>query len=329
MQLPQRWTPGYGAPGPCVSSPWPCNPLNPDAMKVIVRSPIASPYAYRWILANDRRLALGDSVDFVAEPQTIAQTLNGAQIATGTDHVTANQPYGKVHHVSIAVDGELLDPIGSEIRQPPEVSALGNRSSLLKARITLGMGNARIRKFDFDIGAGVEFDVKAYKIKNIEVLIPDPRVPILNAELLVPPPSQPEGQLSTLLTTTTYFTTIATGQHNPLTYTVPLILAGEEQASWMVPRVADSVAVTGGVNAFDDAASGGVIVDFIYVTGGLREVVFGPPFPNFSILDQVALPAGSSRLPHTLIPGNANAFLVRRTFETASTLVNVVQVLNL
>jgi hypothetical protein len=327
------WGAGWAPPGyapACNTGPYFCDPLNPDAYKVIVRVPIVSPYAFQWILANDRRLMLGDSVDYVSTPQTIKQTLNGAQISLGNDHVNANQPYGKVQHVSIAVDGELADPIGSPLREPPEVGAIGSRSSLLKARITLGMGTARRRWFDFDIGAGVEFDVKAYKIKNIEVLIPDPRVEIptlADAPQPTPPATAfTEGQLSTVLTTTTYFTTHSTGQHNPLTYTTPIILNGAFSEAF-VPRVADSVEVTGASSDDGLGAGLGLFYDFLYVPDGIRLATYTAP-PSYAVLDSMRLPTGFTTFPRQLIPGNANAFRVRRTPGSPNFMTNLIQVLN-
>lgn len=309
-----------------------CNPLSPDATKYIVRSPLASPGAFRWILPNQPRSAnpIG-GVDYVASSMPTRRA-NGAIIHDGSQGVAQNGLYGKWHHVSIEVDGELMIDAALPPPDPPAVQdAKGNQSSLLKARIRLGMGNSRVREFDFDIGAGVEFDVACYSVLSIEVLIPDPEEggsfdPPFTDESGVPI-TAPALQLATVLSPTVYYTTYSGRQHNPLTYTTPTLLDATNPV-WLIPRVSESVAITGGINAIA-AAGSTVLVDFVYVPSLLSEVLPGSTgFPPFFILDTVAVPTGSSRIPQSLIPGNANAFLVRRTIETTSTLVNVVQVLN-
>ena len=300
-----------------------CNPLSPDAMKYIVRVPLVSAYAFEWIKANNPRDGIGDSVDFVKSLTTNRRN-NGAIIHEGNERVAQNSPYGKWHHVSIEVDGELMLDAAAALPEPPQIQSLGNLSSILKARITLDLGNARVRTFDFDIGAGVEFEVAAYNVQEIEVLIPDPRV---NIPFEPPVGGSDPGpqQLATVLTSTVYFTTYSGRQHNPLVYTTPVVLTVND-AVWFVPRVSDSIELSGGVDDIAVAA-GDVIVDFIYVPRQLRAVTPTAP-PAFFILDQIALEAGSSRFPRVLIPGNANAFRVRRAFGTPSTTVNLIQVLN-
>lgn len=303
----------------------PCNPLSPDAYKWWLTLPLVSPYAFRWIPANDPRVqpASGD-LFFVKEASPSATSGNGAIIHFGDQRLGQNTPFGKWHHVSITVNGELAVPVADAPPEPPEIQSTGNFASLLKARITLGMGAARVREFEFDIGAGVEFDVAAYSVNKIELLVPDPRVVIPGEP---PPVGDDPGplQLGTVLTPTVYFTTQSGRQHNPLTYTVPVVLSAAAPG-WIIPRVRDSVFISAGTDEFQDLA-GGAFLDFLYVPGGLREATFGP-FPPFFVLDTIALPAGSTRFPQTIIPGNANAFAVRRAFESADTVINVVQILN-
>lgn len=297
-----------------------CNPLSPDAQKVLVRVPLVSPYAFQWILANNPRDDIGDNVIFVHEPRAVDLGLNGAVIHTGTERLAQNPPLGKWHHVQIDVPGELATAADTEPPEPPEVQSTGNRSTLLKARITLDLGTARQRQFDFDIGAGVEFDVACYAVSRVEVLIPDPRVAIDNA----PPPEGQAGpfQLSTVLTTTIYWQLYGRSPIQPLTYTVPAVAA---EGTLFVPRQPTAVAITGGIDAVA-AAAGEVVVDFLYVPDGFRQAQYSAP-ASFFVLDQVAIPAGSSRFPRTVIPGNANAFRVR--FEGgAATQASLIQVLS-
>jgi hypothetical protein len=301
-----------------------CNPLSPDAQKVLVRVPLVNPGAFRWILANDPRDEIADEVSFLHAPTT-TRGGNGALIHSGTERLAQNPPLGKYHYVSIEVDGEIAYDIGEApvfepLLQPPVVQSTGNRSSLLKARITLDMGTGKQRKFDFDIGAGVEFSVAAYAISKIEVLIPDPRVSI-------PAEPSPEGdtgpfQLATVLTTTAYFTQQSARQKNPLTYTVPAAL-NVNLTEFFVPRVADSVAIEAG--AFEGTS---IVVDFLYVPPGFREASYTAP-ASYYVLDSAQPPTATSRIPRTLIPGNANAMRVRRTGGPAgSQVVNLIQVLN-
>ena len=302
-----------------------CNPLSPDAYKWICYLPIFSVYAYQWIPANQPTIPESGDLLFVKEASPSNTSGNGAIIHFGTQWIGQNAVMGKWQHVSIHVNGELALPVGSPEPPPHVVQSTGNRSSALKARITLGMGAARIREFEFDIGAGVEFDVACLAINKLELLVPDMRVDI---PVEPPPVGEDPGplQLATVLTPAIYFTTISGRQHNPLTYTVPVVMSADAP-SWLIPRVRDSVAITGGT---DEAGllAGGIIVDFVYVPGGVQQTTSGPPFPPFFVLDQVALPPGSTRIPQTLIPGNANAFIIRRTFETDDNVVNLVQVLN-
>ena len=291
-----------------------CNPLTPDAYKYLVRIPLVSAFAFQWILANQGRLDLGDSVDYI-KALVATRGANGAVIHAGTERLGQNAPFGKWHHISIEVDGELLYDATTDPRlEASEVQSTGNRSSLLKARITLDLGNGRQRDFDFDIGAGVEFDVACYAVSKLEVLIPDPRVAVPNDPPPVPPPAVAL-QSATVLTSTIYLATQQSHVAQPLTYTVPLIIANDPGAAF-VPRVPDSVEVTGGTDEFI-ATAGGAIIDFLYRPGGLRQVEYAtsPRAPaSFFVLDQIALPAASTRFPRVLIPGNANAFRVRRTF---------------
>jgi len=309
-----------------------CNPLSPDSYLYLVRVPLVSPYAFRWVLQEPRTPELG-SLTFVKDSSPSAPHSGNASILhMGDERVAQNSPFGKWQHISMSVDGEVAHPVDESVLSPSAIRTRGSRSSLLKARLTLAMGTSRVRYIDFDVSAGVEFDVAAYSVQKIEVLVPDPRVDIPNEPDPIGDDPGPL-QLETLLRSSVYFTLGSARQHNPLTYTVPVILAGEAQASWLIPRVADSVDVTGGIDAI--AADGAtVMLDFVYVPdwatapNGVAEVLFGPPFPPFFVLDTVVVPTGSSRFPRTTIPGNANAFLVRRTIESDDTYVSVVQILN-
>ncbi len=295
-----------------------CNPLSPDAYKYIVRVPLVSVYAFQWVLANQPDDGNGSSVDYVKSQRTTRRN-NGAVIHEGTERLAQNTPMGKWHHVSIEVAGELMTDVDTEVLEPPLVQSTGNKSSLLKGRITLDMGNARIRKFDFDIGAGVEFDVVCYSVQKIEVLIPNPLVEI---------PAEPEAggtitgpqQTATVLTTTVYMTHGSCCSQQPLSHTTPLFLVSAGDDTWFVPRTADSIEIAAGTTSDD------IVIDFIYVPTGFRDASQVAP-TGFFILDNILpgllMPTRVAQVP---IPGNANAYRVRLT--GATTFVNLVQILN-
>ena len=306
----------------------PCNPLTPDARKVIVRSPlVTSPYTFRWIRPNEQAEGNIGTVDYVKVPGPQAQRLNGAVIHDGTPRIGQNPPMGKWHHVSIAVNGELL--IDAELPPPnsPDVVApAGNLSSLLKARIRLAMGTGRERTFDFDIGAGVEFDVACYAVNLLEVLIPDPTLEVPNAPIAQGSPPA-AFQLASVITPTIYFTPqLPEGFRQPLTYTVPTVLSADPNDNFFIPRVAGAIEIEVGVND-TQAAVDGLIVDFLYVPPVVPVATFVAP-ASFFLLDSVGLAASSRRIPRILIPDTANAFRLRRTFADDDTIVNFIQVLN-
>ena len=302
-----------------------CNPLTPDSREVIVRSPlVTSPYTFRWIRPNERTEGDLGTVDYVKTPGTVTQRLNGATIHDGTNRVGQNPPLGKWHHVSIAVNGEIM--IDAELPRPEApavVAPAGNLSSLLKARIRLAMGTSRERTFDFDIGAGVEFDVACYAVQVLEVLIPDPNLVVAGAPVAQGSPPA-AFQLASVLTPTIYFTSLRPeGFRQPLTYTVPTVIPGA--ADFFIPRVAGAIQIEVGV---DDilAAVDGLVVDFLYVPPVLPVATFTAP-TSFFLLDSVGLAASSRRIPRILIPDTANAFRLRRTGGD-ETIVNFIQVLN-
>lgn len=306
-------------------SPTRCSPLSPDAYVYLVRLPLASPYATEWIVANDPRLGLGDDVVYVDQPGTPKLSGNGGVIHFGDQGLAQNPPMGKFHYVSLAVGGELMLPVDEAPPNAATVRSAGGRSSILKCRATLGLGNARVDAFDFDIGAGTEFTIAAYAINKLEVLVPDPRVDIPDA---LPPVGDDPGplQLATVLTATVYQTQQSPiGQHSPLTYGVPVILSANNTQAF-VPRVPKSQQITAIVDEID-AAAAGVTVEFIAVPGGLLATSYVAP-PTYFVVGQATLRPSESVIPQTMIPPTANAYRVTRTFGTDETLVNLIQILN-
>lgn len=313
-----------------------CNPLSPDIRKVRVRSGLASPYTFRWVLPA---IALPTTpptppigaVDFLSGANVTANRVQGAHGATihdGNARIAQNPPLGKWQHVTFEVDGELMTPLEDPPLLASAIQGHGNRATLLKARIHLGLGTGRVRSFDCDIGAGVEFDVAAYQINGIEVLIPDP-----SDDATPPITPTPVGQtpldrkIETVITVGAYFTAGSPqGFRQPLTYTVPVVLAANMQQNFFVPRVAGALEIEAMADE-QQAAADGLIIDFIYVLDQLAEATFTAP-PTFFVLSSVSTPGGSHQIPRTLIPDQCNAFRIRRTFAGNDTGASFIQVLN-
>ena len=304
--------------------------LTPDARMNRVRSGRASPYTFRWVLANQRGqgVATVGAVDWVSGRAQSFIGADGARIHDGTSRLAQNTPIGKWHHVSVEVDAEVFTPLDEAPLNPTQIRQQGNRSSLLKARIEVALGTARIRTFDFDIGSGVDLDVAAHAINWIEVLVPDP------AEDARPPSDpQPVGaalgerKIESVLTTTAYFTTGSPAQRQPLTYTVPVYLSnGNQETIMYLPRVSASIEVEL-VTDEQQAAADGIIVDFIYVPNVLPAATYIQPSSYF-ILSSVGLPRNSHRIPRTSIPDGCNAFRVSRLFGSDDTSSSLIQILN-
>lgn len=301
-----------------------CNPLSPDSMKYLVRVPLISPYAFRWILPNTPQDGDIGSVDYVKQI-TPATRKNGAVIHEGNERVAQNSPFGKWQTIGIEVDGELMVAASNPEPDLTLVQSTGNRSSLLKARATLDLGNARTRSFDFDIAAGVGFAVPAYSVQKLEVLVPDPRVEI-------PFERDPVGvdpgplQSATVLTTSAYFTAQQPNTRSILTYTTPIFITAAD-ATWFVPRAQESVEIQLALNTFTVGTSI-VLLDFLYVPEGIREATQVAP-TTFFLLDQLTLDVlgGPSRSMKVAIPGNANAYRLTRSVVTPFTFVNVIEFL--
>lgn len=292
-----------------------------DAYSHFVLAPSANPYAYRWIPVatpiRDSRAGIG-FISYVDSPRSIARQV-GAAIHPGNnpeDERVRIEP--GVHHVSIS-PLELAVP-ASEVNDslPTRVKSEGNTASMLKGRITLALTNSRQRVFDFDIGAGVEFNVWAQSVQKIEVLIPDPEFPPV-VDGLIPE----DMQLATVLTTAVFRCQLPVARM-PLTYSIALTLVAE-------PAIVPVVAAARDVAIYTDESdveAGGVIVEFLYVFGGIPEVVYGPIAEPVAVLGTLVLPADATHIPATLIPGQTNAFRITRTLGSDETVVNVVQVLN-
>lgn len=299
---------------------------SPDCEVRVARVPLVSPYAFQWIPVNDPSIPESGSLERATQIANQPRICNTSEIHEGDVGFAQNVPMGKWHHISIEVDGELAFP--ADDLAPIDacnVPVFGMRSSMLKARVKLRMAAGCTRFFDFDIDAGVEFDVAAYSVDGITLLIPDPRVEIPNE---LPPVGVDPGplQLVSKFTSTVYFTPKdPQGYAEPLTYTVPFVLGvGQEM---FVPRTADAQFV----RAVVDGSFGGlgsIAVDFIHVPGELQQATYVAPPTFFPGLGTLTIGPAETVSEQPQIPGMVNAFRIRRTDEAPLIAGSLIQILN-
>ncbi len=305
---------------------FPSHPPLPSAFDILVVAPVANPFLLEWVPPGERRqgpIVAGSGYHDVVHPRLGTSQLRGYSLHPG-DQTNNPQPVGTWHHVSIE-PRESYPPLGTTLAQPGGIDAsavesLGNAASILKARIKLAMGNSRTRSFDFDIGAGVEFDVRCYAVLGIDVLIPNPNGPGGVPEDLAPYLTA----LATIFTTTVYCSASNSHHRHPLTYTQSFTLAGEFTDVAAMPvmpaaREAQLLLESAAV------AAGAELIFGFTPTNPIDPTVIAPVFPYVEV-GSVAVPAGGSVTPLTLIPGDANVLVIRGVAGAA--LATIVQALN-
>ncbi len=291
----------------------------------------ADPFALRWIPV----------LDFVTDPVTGLQQEAGEIFPLGRttpipgvgsaihpgDGGARTADVHHWHHISIGVKGEAIFPIGSE---PPNIDRVaeshGNKSTLLKARVILAMGNSRTRSFDIDIGAGVEIDVKCRAIVGIIALVPDPTSI---------PPNEPD-ELETTprefasAVVVTCSTCEAPKNHRICAkYTQSFFIdptALPAQSTAVMPIMPDAQEIELYV---DDvvAGAGSVAGQFIYGLENPIVASYTPPVASIPIGLLQSLPF-QAHVPTATIPGDANAILLQRGASTDDSVITVVQILN-
>jgi len=300
-------------------------PLN-SAISVLVVAPVANPFLLDWVPPGYRRqgpIVPGSGYHDVVAPQIGILQQRGYSLHSG-DQTNNPQPVGVWHHVSISAL-ESYPPLGTTLTQEGgidagAVEALGNSASILKARIRLMMGNSRERSFDFDIGAGVEFDVRAYAVLGIDVLIPNPAGPGGVPEDLLPNLTA----LATIITTAVYCSASNSTHRVPLTYTQSFGLSGEGADVAAMPVMA--AAREAQLLFESEAAAAGTELVFGFTpTNPILPTELAPTFP-FIEVGSVAVPAGQAGTPLTLIPGSANVLIIRGA--SGSITASIVQTLN-
>lgn len=289
---------------------------------------IANPFALNWVPPNTLFTTATGAPAQAGQVYPLGKTMPLPSDA-GVIHPGdgGNRPAGTSsdwHHISIGVVGEAIF-----LGPPPDNAAAfaqnGNPSTMLKARITLSMGNSRVRRFDIDVGAGVEIDVRARAVISIEALVPDPT----SLEGVPFPDALGEGGVSAFtfavaLVATVYCGCCPQGYKMPVTYSQSFFLAGGG-ADVTMPIVSDAREIE--LFASDPAeAEPAVVGEFVYVPEIVRAAI-GVPAVSAPMGDVVS-PPGETSTRRVIIPGNANAILLSRGAETDGTTINVVQILN-
>lgn len=220
------------------------------------------------------------------------------------------------HHVSIAVTHDVIYPTAAPVDAPEQKP--GNDATLLKARITLAMGNNLIRRFDFDIGAGVEFDVRCRAVMSIEALVPDPTaVP----DFVPPELVDASFQFATSLVTCVSCGATPQGYRTPLRYSQVFFMQGEDPV--VMPIVSEAAEVLLLTNA-SNVAAGSVVGQFAYIYDSPIPIMFSPP-TTFSPMGSLTSAPGETQVKGD-IPYNANAILIGHAAAPAR--LNVIQFLD-
>lgn len=291
------------------------SPPMPSAFDVVVVAPLANPFLLTWRPPGPRRnqpVVVGSGYSQVKSPTSMPMQ-TGYSMHSG-DQTPNPQPVGVWHHVSISAR-ETLHPVGTTIEGLNLIGLpdIGIPSSMLKARIRLALGNGRERSFDFDVGAGVEFKVRAYGVYGIDALVPDPEGGGAIPEDVEANPRA----LATFLTTAVYCGVSNSHEKNPLTYSQAFEL---EDNSAFMPVVAGARQV----QVFSDQ-EGPITIEFLYAFGNPLSPSYTIPTDS-AIISYFQIPAGETNSPIVFIPGNANAIAVRTAPGT--TRLNIVQILN-
>ncbi len=290
---------------------------------------IANPFALNWVPPNTLFTTPSGSPAQAGQVYPLGKTMPLPSDA-GVIHPGdgGHKPAGTGadwHHISIGVIGEAIF-----LGPPPDNAAAfaqnGNPSTMLKARITLSMGNSRVRRFDIDVGAGVEIDVRARAVISIEALVPDPT----SLEGVPFPAALGEEGISMFtfavaVVATIYCGCCPQGYKMPVTYSQPFFLEGGSLGALM-PVMFDAREVEIFASDAGEDPAPAVTAEFAYVPAIIRPTLTVPI--SFAPMGDVVSPPGESSTRRVIIPGNANAIIVNRGAETDGTTINVVQILN-
>jgi len=299
-----------------------------------ILAPVANPFALNWVPAGS----------FLPGTQTkVGQTrpVNGqnsvVHIGDGSLH-PGDQPnlpatagrhtYGSWHHIVMEPIGEVFFDVpvdetfpGSSPPTSDQGLTNGNTATLLKARATLMMGNARKQTIDFDILAGVDFSLACFHVIDIQALVPDPTsIPATLPDLPA------DRSIATVISTAIYCGLPPRGSRQTLSYSQLFFLGQENVAEMPVVPAAREVEI------FTDqpaAAANSIVIDFLYA---LHNPLVAQSTNTMSTdvipLGGVNVPIGSRSSLRVTIPGQTN--LIRVTQSGLPNLtVNIVQLLKI
>lgn len=299
-----------------------------------ILAPSSNPFATNWVPAGS----------FLPGTQTkIGQTrpVNGqndvVHIGDGSLH-PGDQPNlpatagahtrGSWHQIVMEPIGEVFFDVpadetfpGSNPPTSNEGLSNGNTATVLKARATLMMGNARKQTIDFDIGAGVDFALACFHIIDIVALVPDPTS--IPADI---PVDLPDRSIATVVSTAIYCGLPPRGSRQTLTYS-QLFFTGMESIIEMpvVPAAKE-------IEVFVDqpaVAANSVTIEFLYAESNpLVARATNTPLTAVIPLGSTNVPIGAFHSLRAVIPGQANLIRVTQSGLTNLT-VNVVQLLKI
>ncbi len=298
------------------------------AFEFQIIGPRANPFALNWfpVTPQDAPTAQVLTVD-----QRNLQQL-GDGLHPGDTADTEDGPEGLFHHISIEPLGEVLFPFGTPHPDPVITQQVGNAATLLKARVSLLMGNARERSFDLDIGAGAEFAVKAQRVLDITPLVPDPNDPL-------PTRVGADGDsFSVVILTTIYCGLYPTPCCMRQRYTQPFDLGTAGVTSAVMPVMP---AARDAMLEISPATVGAGQADLTFIYAFAPEIdtttdpptfiqtpivaAYGTPSYAFVTLGSVTISNGESSTPMVPIPNGANAILFN---NSAGGTGSVIQFLN-
>lgn len=236
----------------------------------------------------------------------------------GSWHQIVMEPIGEVFFD--VPDGEVFP--GSSPPTSDEGLSNGNTATILKARATLMMGNARKQTIDFDILAGVDFSLACFHLIDILALVPDPS----SVPDSIPPDLPASRSIATVISTAIYCGLPPRGSRQTLSYSQLFFLGQENVAEMPVVPAAREVEI------FTDqpaVAANSIVVDFLYA---LHNPLVAQSTNTMSTdvipLGGVNVPIGSRSSLRVTIPGQTN--LIRVTQSGLPNLtVNIVQLLKI
>jgi len=271
---------------------------------------VADPYALRWIPVNTIIPGV-----FVGERLSVGRTLvNGDNLHPGDSGMPSIGQIVQWHHVSISVTNNTVYPVDAPVENPEQRNS--DDATILKARVTLLMGNARTRTFDIDIGSGREFDVRCKAVESIVALVPDPTSlpPIRPAPLLAG-----DFRFATTIVVSIYCGCEPQGYRAPLSYTQAFFFGVGSAARFTMP-------VMSAAHEFEVSSTLGLPLVATMAMALYQPVVAMTTVdPAVIELSSFTADPGITQV-RGAIPGNADIIIV--SGSAPATAVEVVQLLN-